>query len=117
MGKHCNQKLNVSKVIILIYFLLAGFFLFSSCKQKQKTNQTSSETQIESINEEQSVTTEKPDSPQKRAFITEDPILFIIIILATILSILTIYYLIKSSYSEVSNTMFWLDQFKKFGRN
>ena len=117
MGKHYNPKINVSKVIILIYFLLAGFFVFSSCRQKQETKQTSSATQIESINEEQSVTEEKIDSTKKRTFISEHPILFSIIILATILSILTIYFLIKSSYTEVSNTKFWVKQFKKFGRN
>ena len=114
MGKHYNPKINVSKVIILIYFLLAGFFVFSSCRQKQETKQTSSATQIESINEEQSVTEEKIDSTKKRTFISEHPILFIIIVLATIL---TIYFLIKSSYTEVSNTKFWVKQFKKFGRN
>lgn len=105
MGKHCNQKINVSKVIILIYFLLAGFFLFSSCKQKQKTNQTSSETQIESINEEQTKQEVRIDTTKERTFKTEHPILFTIIIIAILLTVIIIFLIIKSTFSDTSDAI------------
>ena len=106
-----------TKAIFLIYFLLAGLFLFPSCKQKQKTNETITETQIENAQEEQVATDIKTDSEKKRTFHSEHPVLFTIIILAILITIFTITMLVKSSCNEVSNTMIWVDRFKKFRRN
>ena len=115
MGKNRNQKINVSKVIILIYFLLAGFFLFSSCKQKQKTNQTSSETQIESIKEEQTKQEVRIDTTKERTFKTEHPILFTIIIIAILLTVIIIFLIIKSIFSDTSDAMDSVSQIVSVG--
>ena len=69
MVKYNSLLMKNTKFVFIVYFLLAGLLLFPSCKQKQKTNQTTSETQIEKVQEAQAVTDIETDSVKKRTFL------------------------------------------------
>ncbi len=101
MVKYNSLLMKNTKFVFVVYFLLAGLLLFPSCKQKHGTNQTTSETQIEKVQEEQAVTDIETDSVKKRTFRTEHPVLFTIIILAILFTIIIVLIILKITVPDL----------------